>query len=235
MIGYLFRYFKNRPRLIIGFVSMAVVYFGLSALVDILPKEWAIGVAYDQLKFVTQFLLAWNIGIWVYLIAIFRMMFKANQAAILDKAHAEDEGTVLMLILVFITAIVSMLAIVLELGASKDAKGWLMIFHVTLTALTILTAWLFIHTMFALHYTHQYFLLKEQKDEEMLDFPNDDDPGYWDFLYFAYIIGTSGQTADVEFNTKQSRQIGTVHCVLSFFFNTAILASLINMSAGLVG
>ncbi|MBU9813331.1 DUF1345 domain-containing protein, partial [Rahnella sp. C60] len=81
----------------------------------------------------------------------------------------------------------------------------------------------------------EYFLLKEEKNTEMLDFPNDDDPAYWDFLYFSYIIGTSGQTADVAFNTQQSRIIGTIHCVLSFFFNTAILASLINMSAGLIG
>lgn len=235
MIGYIFRYFKSRPRLMIGFVSMVVVFFGLSALADSLPKAWSIGVMYGQLELVTQFLLAWNIGIWVYLLAIFRMMYVSDHESILDKAHAEDEGTVLMLILVVVTAIVSMLAIVLELGASKDAKGLLMIFHIALTSLTILTAWLFIHTMFAIHYTHQYFLLKEEKGEEMLDFPNDDNPGYWDFLYFSYIIGTSGQTADVEFNSKKSRQIGTVHCVLSFFFNTAILASLINMSAGLIG
>ena len=113
--------------------------------------------------------------------------------------------------------------------------GALMLFHIALTAMTILTAWLFIHTMFAIHYTHEYFLLKEEKNAEMLDFPNDDDPAYWDFLYFSYIIGTSGQTADVAFNTQQSRIIGTIHCVLSFFFNTAILASLINMSVGLIG
>lgn len=235
MIGYTIRFFQNRPRLLLGFATMVIVYFGLSAFVNILPKDWVFAVEYDKLKFVTQFLIAWNIGLWVYLLAIFRMMYKADQDAILDKAHAEDEGTVLMLILIFVTAIVSMLAIVLELGASKDAKGVLMIFHIALTSLTILTAWLFIHTMFAVHYTHEYFLLKEEKDEEMLDFPNDDNPNYWDFLYFSYIIGTSGQTADVEFNTQQSRQIGTIHCVLSFFFNTAILASLINMSAGLIG
>ncbi|NOX78631.1 MAG: DUF1345 domain-containing protein [Gammaproteobacteria bacterium] len=235
MIGYIYRFFQSRPRLLLGFATMVVVYFGLSTLVGLLPKDWTLAVAYDKLKFVTQFLLAWNIGIWVYLLAIFRMMYKADQHAILDKAHAEDEGTVLMLILVFVTAIVSMLAIVVELGTSKDAKGALMLFHIALTAMTILTAWLFIHTMFAIHYTHEYFLLKEEKNTEMLDFPNDDDPAYWDFLYFSYIIGTSGQTADVAFNTQQSRIIGTIHCVLSFFFNTAILASLINMSAGLIG
>ena len=68
----------------------------------------------------------------------------------------------------------------------------------------------------------------------MLDFPHEDNPNYWDFLYFAYVIGTSGQTADVAFNTKASRRMGTVHCVLAFFFNAAILSSLINMSSGLI-
>ena len=160
MMGYIYRFFKSRPRLLLGFATMVVVYFGLSTLVGLLPKDWTLAVAYDKLKFVTQFLLAWNIGLWVYLLAIFRMMYKADQNAILDKAHAEDEGTVLMLILVFVAAIVSMLAIVVELGASKDAKGALMLFHIALTAMTILTAWLFIHTMIAIHYTHEYVLLK---------------------------------------------------------------------------
>ena len=106
MIGYIYRFFQSRPRLLLGFATMVVVYFGLSTLVGLLPKDWTLAVVYDKLKFVTQFLLAWNIGLWVYLLAIFRMMYKADQHAILDKAHAEDEGTMLMLILVFVTAIV---------------------------------------------------------------------------------------------------------------------------------
>ena len=88
MIGYIYRFFQSRPRLLLGFATMVVVYFGLSTLVGLLPKDWTLAVAYDKLKFVTQFLLAWNIGLWVYLLAIFRMMYKADQNAILDKAHA---------------------------------------------------------------------------------------------------------------------------------------------------
>lgn len=234
MIAYIYRFFRHRPRLVLGIVAMVLTYWGLFALAAWLPKAWIIGTLYHQLNWVTQFLLAWNVGVWVYLIAIFQMMYAADHAAILDKAHAEDEGTVLMLLLVVVTAIVSMVAIVLELGASKNAQGLLMGFHIALTSLTILTAWLFIHTMFAIHYTHDYFLQKEQCYDSMLDFPHEDNPNYWDFLYFAYVIGTSGQTADVAFNTKASRRMGTVHCVLAFFFNAAILSSLINMSSGLI-
>lgn len=234
MMGYLYRFFRNRPRLLIGIAAGIITYLGLTPLSHALATELPIAKAYGDLKPVSQFLIAWVVGVWVYLGAIFYRMYHADNDSILDKAHAEDEGTVLTLILVILTAVVSLVAIVQELGVSKDAQGLLMGFHIGLTFLTIVTAWLFIHTMFALHYTHDYFLQKEQDGSETLDFPNEDNPNYWDFLYFSYIIGTSGQTADVAFNARSSRQLGTLHCTLSFFFNTAILASLINMAAGMV-
>lgn len=233
-MGYLYRFFRNRPRLLIGIAAGIMTYLGLTPLSHALATELPIAKAYGDLKPVSQFLIAWVVGVWVYLGAIFYRIYHADNDSILDKAHAEDEGTVLTLILVILTAVVSLVAIVQELGVSKDAQGLLMGFHIGLTSLTIVTAWLFIHTMFALHYTHDYFLQKEQDGSETLDFPNEDNPNYWDFLYFSYIIGTLGQTADVAFNARSSRQLGTLHCTLSFFFNTAILASLINMAAGMV-
>jgi uncharacterized membrane protein len=66
-----------------------------------------------------------------------------------------------------------------------------------------------------------------------LTFPGTTDPGYGDFFYFAAIIGTSGQTADVSFNGSDMRPVGTVHCILAFFFNTTVLALTINTAAGL--
>lgn len=228
------------------------------------------------------------------------MMYYADSKHISHRAKAEDEGTLMMIVMVLMTAIISVTAIVQELGVSKDVRGGLMIFYLALT--TIVTAWLFIHTMFALHYAHTYYKVKqkhrhhaplrtqntkdnqkddadnpntqpasqeqnqqenpnnksqnqaddpnnpnnpnnqnaqtktpEQRSSETLDFPNEDVPNYWDFLYFSYIIGTSAQTADVDFTSRASRQIGTVHCLLAFFFNTAILALMINMASGLIG
>lgn len=238
MIKNIYRFFHSRPRLTIGIIVGILAYWGLSPLahgLEFLP----FAKAYDEMKPVSHFLVAWNVGVWTYLGAVLYMMAHTDNQKILDKAHAEDEGTLMMVVLVLATAVVSVTAIVQELGVSKDAKGLVMAFHLGLTFLTILTAWLFIHTLFALHYTHTYFLVKEKKDIETLNFPNDknddDEPTYWDFLYFSFIIGTSGQTADVAFNSTKSRQLGTLHCVLAFFYNASVLALLINMASGLIG
>ena len=59
------------------------------------------------------------------------------------------------------------------------------------------------------------------------------DPGYGDFFYFACIIGTSGQTADVAFQGSALRPVGPMHCVLAFAFNTTVLALTVNIAAGL--
>lgn len=263
MLSYSYRFFRARPRLLIGIMAGIASYCLFPILAKLCQDFLPFAKAFLDFEKISQILIAWNIGVWTYLIAVFYMMYHATQASILDKAHSEDEGTILMLVLVLITAIISVVAIVVELGVSKDAKGWLMGFHVGLTFTTIVTAWLFIHTMFALHYTHTYYLALEkskkhkkstkktdtnensttddskdkgaQKDLQTLDFPNEDQPNYWDFLYFSYIIGTSAQTADVSFTSQNIRQLGTVHCVLAFFFNTAVLALMINLASGLIG
>ncbi|HPU80772.1 DUF1345 domain-containing protein, partial [Accumulibacter sp.] len=67
-----------------------------------------------------------------------------------------------------------------------------------------------------------------------LDFPGGHAPDYGDFLYFACVIGTSGQTADVSLSSRSMRRTGLVHCVLAFFFNTTILALTINIASGLL-
>jgi uncharacterized membrane protein len=67
-----------------------------------------------------------------------------------------------------------------------------------------------------------------------LDFPDEVAPDYGDFVYFAFVIGTSGQTVDVSFTSKSIRRIGAVHCVLAFVFNTTVLALTINIAAGLI-
>jgi len=87
--------------------------------------------------------------------------------------------------------------------------------------------------MFALHYAHQFHAAQGRGDPPGLLFPGDETPAYSDFFYFAAVIGTSGQTADVSFSSRAMRRIGTVHCILSFLFNTTVLAMMINIAAGL--
>lgn len=162
-----------------------------------------------------------------------RMIFFSTHEKMKVRARLEDEGKFVILFLVVTAAVVSLAAIILELTVVRDMHGVIKYQHIALAAFTIIVSWAFTHTMFALHYAHDYYqrILKETSGG--LDFPGKDLPDYSDFLYFAYIIGTSGQTADVSLSSRATRRIGTIHCVLAFFFNTTVLALTINIASGL--
>ena len=97
-----------------------------------------------------------------------------------------------------------------------------------------MTSWAFTQVMFALHYAHDYYSAQVRGQDAGLQFPGTDKPDYGDFLYFACIIGTSAQTADVSFSSSAMRRTGLLHCVLAFFFNTTLVALTINIASGLL-
>ena len=111
--------------------------------------------------------------------------------------------------------------------------GALKIAHIALAGVTVLSSWAFIQIMFALHYAHDYYAAASRGRTPGLQFPDSEPPDYGDFFYFAAVIGTSGQTADVSFTSKPMRRIGSVHCILAYLFNTTVLALLINIGASL--
>jgi len=111
-------------------------------------------------------------------------------------------------------------------GAERSA-------HIALSTFTIVTAWLFTQVMFALHYAHDYYVVRSRGAAGGLAFPGEETPDYGDFLYFALIIGTCAQTADVNITSRSMRRIASMHCVLAFFFNTTLLALTINIASGL--
>ena len=96
--------------------------------------------------------------------------------------------------------------------------------------LTIMLSWAFIQTMFALHYAHEFYS-EHHKTGGGLIFPHDPEPTYWDFVYFAFAIGTATQVSDVEISSKRIRRTVTVHGIVSFFFNVTVIA----LTVGLVG
>ena len=210
-----------RPRLL----SSSVI--GLAVALA-LPQDW---VLHD----ITRAIIGWNVGAVLYLALATHMMFWSSHARMRTRALQEDEGRILVLTLVVIAAVVSLGAIVGQLSVAKDLHGTLRYAHIGLAAMTIVTSWAFTQVMFALHYAHDYYAaLGRGLDSGGLDFPGSHAPEYGDFLYFASVIGTSGQTADVSFTSRTMRRTGLVHCVLAFFFNTTLLALTINIASGLI-
>lgn len=181
----------------------------------------------------TRLIIGWNVGAISYLVLAGRMMFWSTHERMRTRALEQDEGEFVILALVVCAAIASLGAIVAQLAVAKDLQGTLRYQHIGLAVLTILSSWAFTQVMFALHYAHEYYAAEMRGFPGGLDFPGGHRPDYGDFLYFACVIGTSGQTADVGFTSRRMRRTGLVHCVLAFFFNTTLLALTINIASGL--
>lgn len=189
---------------------------------------------------VTRLLIAWNIGTLADIALNGLMISRSDVRTIRWRAGITDDGKWVMLVLSTVAAIAAMGAILVEIGIAKTLKGPAAGEHYLLAGLTIVSAWIFIHLSFALHYAHEFFdEAKTLEGEELqlkggLRFPETEMPDYWDFLYFSFIIGVASQTADVEITSKVIRRTSLAHSILSYFFNFAILSLVINIAAGLI-
>jgi uncharacterized membrane protein len=215
----LIRVIMARPRLLI------CLLIGLLSAV-FLPETLA-------QRSITKAIIGWNVGAGLYLLLAARLMFWSTHERMRIRALQHDEGRIVVLILVIAAALMCIGAIVAQLAVVKDLHGAQRYGHIALAALTIATSWAFTQVMFALHYAHDYYVTEVHGEHGGLDFPGGHPPDYGDFLYFASVIGTSGQTADVSFTSRKMRRTGMVHCVLAFFFNTTLVALTINIASGL--
>ncbi len=215
----LLRFFMARPQLLL---SLAV---GLGTTL-LLPHA-------SVQRAMTRAIIGWNMGAGVYLVLAMKMMFWSSHDRMRHRARQHDEGSTVVLLLVVTAALACIGAIVAELAVAKDLKGDARYAHMALAAVTIASSWAFTQVMFALHYAHDYYATEIKGEHGGLAFPGGQPPDYSDFLYFASVIGTSGQTADVSFTSRRMRRTGTVHCVLAFFFNTTLVALTINIASGL--
>lgn len=216
----LLRQIHIRPRL---FIAGGL---GLSVAMA-LPLHWAT-------REVTRWIIGWNVGAWAYLLLAGWMMARSSRAQIQRRACQQDDGAVAILTLVVIAALASLGSIVAELSVAKDFTGVARMAHIALAGGTILSSWAFTQVMFALHYAHDFYSARRRGQPGGLLFPDTPDPDYLDFLYFAAVIGTSGQTADVSISSSGMRRVGLVHCVLAFLFNTSLVALTINVASSLL-
>lgn len=214
------RQLKARPRLFISVLAGLLVFM-------LLPGWLA-------QHLVTRLIVTWNGGVCLYLALCAIMISRSSHEQMRKRAILEDEGQLVILTLVILSAIASLVAIVGELAVAKESHHMLKALHIALAGFTLISSWFFTHTMFAMHYAHDYYLPETQARPPSLTFPAEILPDYLDFLYFSFVIGTSGQTADIAFASRAMRRIGLVHCVLAFFFNTTVLALTINIAASLI-
>jgi uncharacterized membrane protein len=208
--------YKAQPRLLTAVFLGVLLWF-------VLPSNWRLS---------TRLLVAWDCSTALYLLLATAMILGSNIERIRYRADLQDEGQFVILGVTSVTALVSLAGIMAELAAAKTQSGnggWQ---HIALSGLTVVLSWTFTHTIFAIHYAHEYYSGPEERPTQGLEFPKDESPDYWDFIYYSFVIGTACATADVNVMSKIMRRITTVHCVFAFFFNTTILALTVNIGAG---
>jgi len=206
----------TRPRL---FVSAAI------GLVVFAVCPWAWRVA-------TRVLIGWDTAVALYLILAMDMMSHADIHHIRLRARLQDEGRFAILTLTAAAALVSLGAIVALLGTA--GAGDQRPIHLLLGVATILLSWAFIHVVFALHYAHQFYDQDGGKGGG-LAFPGEkQDPDYWDFVYFSFVIGMTNQVSDVAITSRAIRHTVSAHAIVSFIFNVAVLALTVNIAASAI-
>lgn len=204
------RIMVSRPRI------FAAIAIGLIAYA-LLPAS---------LRQVTRALLAWDLTIAIYLGLAYTTVLTANVDYIRRRAAAQDDGRFFILILTTTAALASLAAIVAELGVKGRGS-----FELIVAVVTIALSWAAIHTTFALHYAHEYYGGRKQGG---LEFPGGGEPDYWDFVYFSFVVGMTAQVSDVGISDKIIRRTATVHGIVSFVFNTALVALMVNIAASAI-
>lgn len=209
------RVIRARPRLFI------CITIGLAVFLTLSLTEW---------RLASRLLVGWNVGTGLYLVLAFAMMASADLHHIRRRARLQDEGQVAILVMTAAAALASLAAIFALLGAGNGRQPG----DLVLATLTIVLSWAFTHTMFALHYAHEYHDENAGQGGGM-QFPGDDPaPDYWDFMYFSFTIGMCAQVSDVTISSKPIRRTAFGHSVISFIFNAALLALTVNIAASAI-
>jgi uncharacterized membrane protein len=182
----------------------------------------------------TRALLAWDAGAGLYLVLAWTMMLRASVQQMRWRAKRQDDGAAAVLTLTVFAALASLAAITLELIGVRNYPPRVQTLHLALSGITILCSWFIVHTAFALHYAHEFYEGDPHIQERSLTFPGNHEPNYLDFLYFAFVLGTTSQTSDVTICSGAMRRLALAHGVIAFFFNTTLLALVVNIAAGLI-
>lgn len=208
----------HRPRMLAG-ATVIVATYVLLAFAPIVERQS------------THVLIAWNIGVWAYLLMVAQFFRRSGADPRVD-ARPEDENQGVLVALGLIAASAALAAIVWELGPVKNMNGLPKAEHLALVGASVLSAWTFIQVMFTIHYAGVYFAAVIDGDPGGLEFPRTSNPGWTEFVYQAFTVGCTFASSDTNVTSTRMRRVCVIQGVVAFFFNTIILALAINIAAG---
>jgi uncharacterized membrane protein len=210
-------------RLIVALIISAIVFF------------FTIGRIHQP----AEAILVWNVFAWcLILLSWARILMTEAKSSVLT-ARLQDSARLAIFIFVLAAAMASLVSVAVLIGGAKGLGHKVLAEHLALAVATVVSSWFLVHTVFTMHYAHGFYS-DGDGDSDLdtyggLEFPNEKEPDFIDFAYFSFVIGMTCQVSDVQVSSQEMRRLALVHGLLSFLFNTVILALAINLASGLFG
>jgi len=214
------QFIAARPRLFAG-LACGLVAFPL--LPHALPVQ-------------TRAIGAWDVGAIAFLVLCGALFWSEPAERMPANAAAQEEGEWTIFWITLAVVVISFAAIVGQFSGTKDLPTAKRNSYVALVALTLFVSWLMTHVTFGLRYAHEFYSTSPGRTEVDggLQFPGEAKPDYLDFLYFALVVGMTFQVSDVQITARKLRRLASMHGLLSFLFNTVIIALTVNIAASLL-
>lgn len=169
----------------------------------------------------------------LYLLLMFTNMIPLMPEHLRRRANYEDEGIGIITVITVAAIVLSVGNIFVILNAGTPPAG----LHIILALIGVLLGWLTLHVVMAAHYIHVFYTEvrggETRRDTGGLDFPGTKEPTYWEFIYHSFVIGMTAQTSDTQVTSTRMRRITLGHSMLSFFYNTVLIALAVNIVVGL--
>ena len=200
-----------RHRIVIAFAAASAVFFSLRGH-----------------GLVSTMIASWDTFAFFFLVLAWVVILKTPQTRLRAHAKAQDVSQLLISVCVVVGASVALFAVGFLLGPHKTGPQPHLTVHLMLTLGTVIFSWMLVHTVFGLRYAHVFYGDSDDPVEARhaggLTFPDKRLPNYFDFAYYAFVIGMTCQVSDVQITSRKMRRLTLLHSVLSFGFNTVILA-----------
>jgi uncharacterized membrane protein len=182
-----------------------------------------------------QLITTWDVYALCVLAMAWTRIFTSEPRVVVRLAKLSPSSRKLIYLFIVVAACASLATVAFVLATAKIVTGVGFIKRVVLAIGTVILSWLVLHTMFTLHYAHLFY--RREHSEKIaggLVFPEGQfEPDYLDFAYFSFVIGMTSQVSDVQINSREMRRTALLHGIVSFGFNTAVLALSINIISGL--
>jgi len=190
--------------------------------------------ALHSFSWTTRIVAAWDAFAVVLLAEMWNIITRASPGETQRRAGSEDPGRTVLGVVVIASSVFSLFAATVVLRQARslapEASGVL----VALSLTGVASSWILTHTTYALRYARLYY---REDDEGIggLEFPGHRPPCDSDFAYYSFTIGMCFQVSDVTISSYVIRRNTLVHALISFAYNTAILATALNLAVGILG